>query len=332
VELRDAYRVLDIYVGANDEVVREARKTLAKVWHPDRHVNDPELARKAQSKLADINTAFEIIRSAKFPAQTVGPSAVAVPNTTREGRPPIDEPARGTSPDASSQGRTASPPSSQQPRESHIEFVPRQRVRWSVLVLVLAAAGVGAYLAVAHVFSDSSRAPQTSTAQTQPTPPPMSQPPATQPAPVTQPAPSQPQPTTPLAASRAFGLGSSQREVRDVQGEPSQVLEMLHQWHYGFSTVTFDRGVVREYWNVDGNLHVALQPHEPAVAARATAAGVYAVGASKDEVVALDGTPTRVSCVVDETWGYPDGSSVTFDDDGHVTAINNFGGNLHVRR
>src|SRR6188768_3595072 len=86
MDLREAYRVLELEPGANEDAVRDARKLLAKVWHPDRHANDPELAKKAQDKLADINTAFEAIRAAKFPA--------SLPST-KAARPAPKRPATG---------------------------------------------------------------------------------------------------------------------------------------------------------------------------------------------------------------------------------------------
>src|SRR5512138_607740 len=90
MELRDAYRVLEIAVGASEDDVRDARKTLAKVWHPDRHANDPELAKKAEAKLADVNTAFETIRKAKFPSSI--PEPVPVATSAPRPEPPKPDP------------------------------------------------------------------------------------------------------------------------------------------------------------------------------------------------------------------------------------------------
>ena len=92
MELGEAYKVLELTPGANEEAVRDARKLLAKVWHPDRHANDPELEKRAQHKLADINTAFEAIRDAKFPlAAAAKPKPVevaAVPRAEAKPEPP----------------------------------------------------------------------------------------------------------------------------------------------------------------------------------------------------------------------------------------------------
>jgi len=102
-------------------------------------------------------------------------------------------------------------------------------------------------------------------------------------------------------------------------------------WHYGVSSVTFDHGAVVGYWNMDGSLHVELTPRDAAVASRARAAGTFAVGDSKDAVIAVQGTPERIDHVIDETWHYPRGGDVEFDDHGHVSVVHDFDGELHVR-
>ena len=69
MELREAYRVLELAPGATEEAVRDARKTLVKVWHPDRHANDPELQKRAEIKLGEINAAFEAVRAGGVPGR-----------------------------------------------------------------------------------------------------------------------------------------------------------------------------------------------------------------------------------------------------------------------
>ncbi len=283
MDLREAYRLLDLAVGASEDAVREARKTLAKVWHPDRHANDPDLAKKAQQKLADINAAFETIRDAKFPASLPDPKPAA---PSREGPAPTPPP----------------------PVDSQIEFVPRRRVRWSVILILAAALGVGAYFAIVRLGD------RTQTVEPRRDPPP------------------------PIADARvptpngAFTLGSTPDDVRAAQGEPTDVADALGIWHYGFSTVEFKRGVVAGFWNTDSNLHIHLDPADGNVAAKAVAAGSFAVGSSKDEVIALQGIPEHVESVIDETWHYPGGSSVSFDTTDHVKRVSDFGGELKLRR
>ena len=63
--LDEAYRLLDLRPGATDDEVRRAHRDLSKVWHPDRFGHDPELRRKAEEKLKEINAAWETIRTAR---------------------------------------------------------------------------------------------------------------------------------------------------------------------------------------------------------------------------------------------------------------------------
>jgi DnaJ family protein B protein 4 len=298
MDLREAYRVLEVPVGASEAAVREARKTLAKVWHPDRHANDPELAKKAQQKLADINTAFEAIRAASFPSSVAEPKAA--PAT-----PP----------------RPAPPPAAPPPVAANIEFVPRRRLRLWVLFLPLVAAGVGSYLAIRELARNTPGRGvieyRADAAVAVLTPPPPQPPPAAADAAAAPP------------ATSTFDLGATEAEVRAIQGEPDVALGALHQWNYKVANVTFDHGVVVAFWNPDHSLRVEMHPKDAAAAARARAAGTYTVGASRDEVIALDGTPEIIERVIDETWHYEGGSSIEFDKQGRVKKIDDFGQNLH---
>jgi hypothetical protein len=285
MELRDAYRILEVPGGAGEETVRDARKTLAKVWHPDRHAHDPELAKKAQQKTADINAAFEVIRAARFPSTTE--PAAPLPASI----PPV-----GAS-------RASAPPPVV---DTRIEFVPRRRVRWPVMLLLIAALGAGAYFAVLHL---GKRAVDTAVSRP-------SSPPTPNPAPQPTPA--------PAPTGRTFDLGASPDEVRAVQGEPTTIQEMLHIWHYDTASVTFDRDRVVGYWNTDGTLHIALRPMNAATAEKAKAAGHYTIGASKDEVIGVEGTPQRVDHVIRESWYYGRSGSIDFDDQGRVIKIDDF--------
>src|SRR5258708_3192135 len=136
MELRDAYRVLDLEVGARGDGVRDARKILVKVWHPDRHANDPETQRRAETKLRAINNAFERVRDAGFPASVAEPARVPVRTRPATAPPPT------------------APPPAPAPAPSGIELVPRRRVRWSVLVLLLAAVGGGPFVPVMRLRRD----------------------------------------------------------------------------------------------------------------------------------------------------------------------------------
>lgn len=62
-ELGWAYEVLGVKPGVSDRELKAAHRDLAKVWHPDRFLNDPRLQEKAQEKLKEINAAYEQLLS-----------------------------------------------------------------------------------------------------------------------------------------------------------------------------------------------------------------------------------------------------------------------------
>jgi hypothetical protein len=82
VELREAYRVLELSAGASRDLVRQARNVLVKVWHPDRHQGDPSLRAHAERKLREINEAFSLVEAAGFPTTVESPKAPSAPGPT----------------------------------------------------------------------------------------------------------------------------------------------------------------------------------------------------------------------------------------------------------
>ena len=55
--------MLGVKPGVSDRELKAAQRDLAKVWHPDRFLNDPRLQAKAQEKLKEINEAYEQLSS-----------------------------------------------------------------------------------------------------------------------------------------------------------------------------------------------------------------------------------------------------------------------------
>lgn len=311
MDLREAYAELELSIGASEQEVREARKLLAKVWHPDRHANDPDLQKKAEAKIADVNHAFELIRAANFPSSIEEPKPKPDPKPKPKPAPP--------------------PPPVAAPQ---IEFVPKRRVRWSVLLLVLAAVGVGTYFAIVKLGAQptATAEPATPDARDKVDPPVRDAAIiATIDATIVAIAPDAPLADATTVGGATFGLGSTEDQVRAAQGEPTDRHELLHMWDYGFSNVTFKRGKVVGWWDVDDNLRVELVPQDPAVAAKAKTAGAYGIGSTKDEVIGVQGTPNQIESVIDETWHYGRASSVTFDDGGRVKGWQNVNGALHIR-
>lgn len=57
--------ILELPDGASREEIIKAYRQLALVWHPDRFSSNPELQRKAQAKLAQINEAYSALIDGK---------------------------------------------------------------------------------------------------------------------------------------------------------------------------------------------------------------------------------------------------------------------------
>ena len=353
MDLREAYRTLDLAGGASEDAVREARKTLAKVWHPDRHANDPALQRKAEAKLAAVNAAFERIRDAGFPKVVADPPPSARPATAPRAIKDVPQPA------------------------PNIEFVPRRRVRWSVILLVVAAIGIGTYFAVmklgrragptdvgGNIAGGGSNAGSDIVAAGSDTGSDIVG------------AGSDGSADSDLvgagsdgtgsagrdgvgsagrdgvgsagvgsdgvgsdgvggdgmgggaggsgASSGAqpagtFGLGATRDVVRATQGSPKRITTVVTEdWYYGFSAISFDKktGRVVGWRQVDRKLKMHIVPRDAAAAAKARTAG-FTQGSTKDEVLGAQGTPTAIFRVIVETWNYGF-SSVDFDKAGKV--------------
>lgn len=70
--MKDPYEVLGVSRSASEEEVTKAYRRLAKKYHPDLNPNDPD----AQKKMAEINVAYEDIKSGRAAhAQPERPSA-----------------------------------------------------------------------------------------------------------------------------------------------------------------------------------------------------------------------------------------------------------------
>jgi len=111
----------------------------------------------------------------------------------------------------------------------------------------------------------------------------------------------------PQAVSRGkFTVGSTRDEVLAVQGTPSESGDRV--WRYGSSSVLFTGGRVAG-WDVEPGspLDVQMRPSRPV----RTTKGYFTVGSTRDEVLAVQGTPSEFS---DRVWRYGS-SSVLFSDD-----------------
>ena len=126
----------------------------------------------------------------------------------------------------------------------------------------------------------------------------------------------------PVSESGYFTLGSVMDEVIGVEGTPSAIWGNTLQ--YGASSIRFDGDKVSG-WDIKpaNPLHARIVPTSHVDTSR----GYFTSGSSKDEVIAIQGTPTSIWQDTYQ-WGK---SSVTFLDD-KVSSWSVYPGNpLHVR-
>jgi curved DNA-binding protein CbpA len=119
-----------------------------------------------------------------------------------------------------------------------------------------------------------------------------------------------------------FTIGSMKNEVQEIQGTPSSIIG--DTWFYDASQITFSNGRVTGYSNNSGNLHMKLLPKTDATHIREK--GYFTIGSTKDEVIALQGTPDGV---IGNTWIY-DLSQIKFYND-KVVSCSNVSKNLKVK-
>ncbi len=66
-EIRESHRTLELKEGASPEAIKEAYRSLVKVWHPDRFGDDEKLRRRADEKLKQINRAYDLLKDYRPP-------------------------------------------------------------------------------------------------------------------------------------------------------------------------------------------------------------------------------------------------------------------------
>ena len=124
------------------------------------------------------------------------------------------------------------------------------------------------------------------------------------------------EPSGPVSPSLGyFTVGSTKDEVLAVQGTPDSFTDT--RWEYGsFSWVRFRSGLVTDWNNTDyDKLKARLEPSGPV----SPSLGYFTVGSTKDEVLAVQGTPDSFT---DTRWEYGSFSWVRFRS-GLVTDWNN---------
>ncbi len=120
--------------GATQTEIKDAYRVMAKVWHPDRFQNDEQLRGRAEEKLKEINSAYQVLATTPPENPQGGSAAQAAPEQESQGA------------SAATSGRTPRQP----PRPSHFSSPfrakrPANRRRLAVTLAVLLTVGISIY-------------------------------------------------------------------------------------------------------------------------------------------------------------------------------------------
>jgi COMPASS component SWD3 len=89
--LQHHYKTLGLKPGASLDDVKQAYRTLAKQWHPDRFLNDPALQQEAEERFKQISEAYEVLKNEiPNPDALMGGARSATSKTTRRPTNPED--------------------------------------------------------------------------------------------------------------------------------------------------------------------------------------------------------------------------------------------------
>jgi len=275
--------ILGLGPDATSEDVKQAYRDLAKVWHPDRFQNDPRVRNKAEEKLKEINEAYQLLRKYDPTSRQQSHSGSASSGRTQQ---PQDD---GRT-QASQHDRT-SPPS-----ESSVKEEPNPSVSGSPNNLPLVFSFFGVVLTILLLgflaINSNTRQPLTSPSTTYD----LFMPSNSRPSPGPQVGALDIPPTW-LRSGQARERGESSPRQRDSDLRANPSYPERHSQPPGASNAISEP--------------IAISTEQP----RRVAPGSFTVGSTKDEVIAVQGTPTKFNDYVWE-YGY---SSVIFEN-GRVTS------------
>jgi hypothetical protein len=87
-----ALRILGLEPGATSDDVKRTYRVLVKVWHPDRFDGDSSMKEAAEAKLKDINSAYKLLCSTPAPEKRWHRSPRANPSASAQSQAPQAEP------------------------------------------------------------------------------------------------------------------------------------------------------------------------------------------------------------------------------------------------
>jgi curved DNA-binding protein CbpA len=332
VDLDKYYEILGLRPGATQEEIKQAYRDLAKVWHPDRFPNDPRLQQKAQDKLKEINEAYRYLKGIRDSVKAQPRQPESEP---RYSRPKYES--TGNRPGQTQASQKSSP-------KPHKYALFKSATFW-----ILAGICAVILWSIFDKSSGSLRPELRQYEYKQPSSEPQRLQPSKaikDIIPSTRKSPPQKGKTksekigssstlggqkTPAQKDKIpsqiagevakiptkiksqnsenfFSIGSSQEEVLAIQGPPDKILGLA--WIYGDSTVTMYNGKVDSFVN-KGNLKVKDETIKTLKVAPLSkySLGYFTLGSTKDEVLAVQGTPTQIG---EYRWWYST-SSVDFE-------------------
>lgn len=327
--------------GATEPEIKEAYRAHVKAWHPDRYPDDKTQQRVAERKLKKINAAYRLLTSLEpisellppAPPQPSRPQSPAEPMAERWQKAPSSASSHTAREDAFAYRSAPRPrPESdaysiwEQPiprtaNEDELGGVnplpPSTGSRGLKTSLIYALLFVAVIAGTYFLNTEQLKSPllhRAGSASAIPTA-----------AGVTVAGTQQAQgaPVVP----EFFTLGSSKAEVIAVQGPPTAQDSSVNSsvLHYGLSTVSLQNDQVAGWMVFPLNpLKVRILP----TSTPSATPGYFDIRSSKDEVIALQGTPTAVS---QNTYFYGK-SSVTFQDGKVSTWSLSPTDPLHVKR
>jgi hypothetical protein len=120
-------------------------------------------------------------------------------------------------------------------------------------------------------------------------------------------------------------IGSHKNDVAAIQGTPTEINSLFNRWYYGLlNYFNFSsNNTITEWNNYDGSLKVIMVPGN-----NATNSAFIMLGSHKDDVIAVQGTPTKIDTLFNR-WYYGPLTYIVFSGD-TVTAWNNYDGSLIV--
>ncbi|MGF1495785.1 MAG: DnaJ domain-containing protein [Elainellaceae cyanobacterium] len=82
-DLRRYYQILELELGASQSEIKQAYRTLAKLWHPDCFPGNPKKQREAEEQIKQLNEAYDFLKNqVETPPSSSHPASTSSPRKT----------------------------------------------------------------------------------------------------------------------------------------------------------------------------------------------------------------------------------------------------------